>query len=325
MNVAVIGIGKLGQRHLDKWTEIEGVNIVGVIARRESELNRISQKYDTLPYKGIDELLAEQSVDVIDICTPTHTHGMFIGEAAGAGLDIICEKPIALTSKEAQDTMKLCKEKNVRLFIAHTLEFFPIYEKTKDYIQQGLIGRNLKIHMSRGVPYPADARAWYVDVSKSGGLFLDLGVHEFEWVLTTFGDVKCVSTRDIRFASGERRSIIYGIVELELVNGGAAIIELSWDEVAFRASFNVEGDEGKLTYHHTDQAPVLIDNEGLKTTPDLFRKLSKVDPYIRQLHHFKQCIEGEEQPLLSTDIAAKAVQIAELATKSVTEGIQVVD
>lgn len=325
MNVAVIGIGKLGQRHLDKWAEIDGVTVVGVIARRDSELKRISDQYGTLPYKSIEELLAEQPVDVIDICTPTHTHYLFIQEAARAGIDIICEKPIALTFQEAEKAMKYCRRHQVQLFVAHTLEFFPVYEMTKRFIHDGRLGKTVKIKLARGVPYPADARAWYVDVKKSGGLFLDLGVHEFEWLLTTFGDVIDVSTRNVRFSPADEKTVIYGVVQLQFVNGITAEIELSWDEPAFRASFEMSGETGTLTYRHVDEAPVFTDHEGMRSRPELFRVLSPIDPYIRQLSHFKRCIEGQEEPILSYTNAAKAVQIAELATKSVTEGVQKVD
>lgn len=320
MDVAVIGIGKLGQRHLDKWSEIDGVKIVGVIARREAELKKVSAKYNTQAYKSIVSLMEEQSVDVIDICTPTHTHHLFIRQAALAKTAIICEKPIGLTFAEANEIMILCKENNVLLFIAHTLEFFPIYETTKEYIQTGVLGHSLNIHMARGVPYPADSRAWYTDESKSGGLFLDLGIHEFEWILTTLGDVKTISTTDIRYAADQ--TIIYGVVHLKLVSGGYATIEVSWDEPAFRASFTIEGSKGKITYNHTDRVPTFTQYDKTESIDRLFENLSEEDPYVRQLTHFKKCIEGETEPLLTVDYAAKAVQIAELARKSVTDGIQ---
>lgn len=323
MKVAVIGIGKLGQRHLEKWSQIDDVTIVGIVARREEELDEVSEQYKTNAYKSIEELLKEQSVDVIDICTPTHTHSMFIKEAAEKEIDIICEKPITVTFKEAEEAIEFCQQRNVQLFIAHTLEFFPIYETTKKYIEEGILGEILEVQMARGVAYPADQRAWYLDEHKSGGLFLDLGVHEIEWIISTFGDVIHVSTRDVRYHSGEE-DIIYGIIELKLSNGVTVSIELSWDEQEFRSSFSIEGDKGKITYKHTDDAPVLINYDDTEQPENYFENLSTEDPYVRQLEHFKDCINRNDEPLLSNNNAARAVQVAELARKSVDNGPQVI-
>lgn len=321
MNIAVIGIGKLGQRHLDKWLEIEGVNVVGIIARDKTELKRVSRHYHTNYYQSIEALLEHESVDLIDICTPTHTHSMFIKQVAQAGVHVICEKPIALTFSEAQKAMEVCEEANVELFIAHTLAFFPIYEQMTEYLKQNVIGDHAEIHMARGVPYPADQREWYVDEEKSGGLFLDLGVHEFAWILATYGDVKSVQTRDVRYHE-VHETIIYGVVELVLRSGVIATIELSWDEPAFRASFEAKGSTGIISYNHTNEVPHVTYFDEIQDPQDLFKNLSTVDPYVRQLSHFIHCLQGQVEPKLLNSHAAQAVQIAELARRSVTEGIK---
>lgn len=319
MKVAVIGIGRLGQRHLEKWTQIEGIEIVGVMARSEEKLQAISKQYETNFFTDIQTLVKQTDVDVIDICTPTDTHYQFIKEVAYAGKDIICEKPLALTTCEANDLIELCAKKQVQLFIGHTLQFFPAYRAIRTAIANQEIGKLKEIRLSRGVPFPADTRKWYVDENKSGGLFLDLGVHEFEWVCATFGKPLSVKTDKVKYAKNDQQTIIYGIVEIQLEIGLAAYIELSWNEEQFRSSLEITGEAGMIIYHHTDEEPIFIEEETGRNTPIAVKNQLKIDPYVKQLNHFIQCIKGKEEAILSIQDAADAIALAEAATKSARE------
>lgn len=322
MKVAVIGIGKLGKRHLEKWLQIKEVEIVGIIARNEIKRNEVSEKYETIGFKSVEALLREVEVDVFDICTPTDTHLSFIKQAAKAKKHVICEKPLALTYKETQEAVEICAQNNVQLFVGQTLQFFPAYAYTKKEVENGRIGKPLVVHMARGVPYPANARDWYVDENKSGGLLLDLGVHEFEWIVSTFGKVKTATITDIKYLE-KKKTIIYGVVTLRLANEILVHVELSWDEPSFRASFKIVGEEATMKYDHKASAPTILDTKRNSTIEIPVDHLSQQDPYEAQLGHFINCIRGIETPNLSISHAADAVLIAQAARESAVTGTHV--
>ncbi|MBW8348248.1 Gfo/Idh/MocA family oxidoreductase [Bacillus sp. IITD106] len=313
MKVAVVGSGKLGQRHLASWTKIEGIEIVGVIARNQERLNKVASEYATKAFNSIEELVANTDVDVIDICTPTHTHASLVMEAANHKKHVICEKPLALSSEEADDIIKVCAENNVQLLVGQTLRFFPEYVNARVQVKNGAIGNPGVMRLSRGVPHPAE-ESWYTDGSKSGGLFMDLGVHDLDWVLWTFGDVERVMAKRVK-----RSGLEYGFINLKMTDGTIAHVELSWAETKFKASFELTGDKGMITYNHDDSNPLTVQFRS-EDHVQLPRNMMEKDPFQRQLEHFVECISGETQPIVTAADALKVIKVVEAAIKSADKG-----
>ena len=324
MKIAVIGSGKLGQRHLDSWSEMENVEVVGLIARDQTRLEEVANKYGVNSYTSIQELLADTDVDVFDICTPTDTHPELVKEAANAKKHVICEKPLALTPEEAEEMIAVCNENNVQLLVGHTLRFFPEYVNGREQILNGSIGQPGVIRMKRGVPHPPAESSWYVDESRSGGLFLDLGIHDIDWLLWTFGDVERVMAKRVKRSNEETGSVEYGFITLKMADGTICYLELSWAETKFHASFEFAGDKGMITYNHDDSTPVSLQvrsqEDSQSEAVQIPRSVLKKDPYYRQLEHFLGCIEGKEEPIVTAAEAMKAIQVAQAAIRSAEEG-----
>lgn len=318
MKIAVVGAGRLGQRHLDKWKKIEGVQVVGLVSNPGEKLQKLAEEYNVKAYESLDQLLNEADVDVIDVCTPTYTHGEIVKKAANAKKHVICEKPLATTSADAKEMISVCKENDVQLLVGHTLRFYPEYVNAREQIQNGMIGKPGVLRFFRGVPYPAD-RDWYSDEEKSGGLFLDLGTHEFDWLLWTFGGVQRVTAKHVKESSEEAGNMEYGFATLKLADGTIAYVELSWAETKFEANFELAGDKGMITYDHGQTFPVTLNvrsNESVQLPKSMMHK----DPYERQFEHFINCLKGEEEPIIQPEDALKAIEVAEAAIESVKTG-----
>ncbi|MBS4179353.1 Gfo/Idh/MocA family protein [Lederbergia citrea] len=323
MKIAVIGSGKLGQRHLDSWSKIQGVEVVGVIARNKTRLDEVANKYGIKSYTSIQELLAATDVDVIDICTPTDTHSELVKEAANAKKHVICEKPLALTAEEAEEAILVCKENNVQLHIGHTLRFFPEYANARQQILDGSIGKPGVIRMKRGVPHPPNGDSWYADEARSGGLFLDLGIHDLDWLLWTFGDVQRVMAKRVKRSSEEKGNVEFGFITLKMTDGTICYVELSWAETNFHASFELAGDKGMITYNHNESNPLEVQirpQVGNQSGVQVPRNVLEKDPYQRQLEHFVNCLLGKEEPIITAEEAAKSIKVAQAAIRSAKEG-----
>lgn len=324
LKIALIGIGRIGQRHLKIWSQLEGVEVVGVIARNEEKLQAVQAEFGVKTFTSLEALLAETEVDAFDICTPTDTHLEFAKQVAQAKKHVIASKPLAASSEEAEEIIAVCKENDVQLLVSHTLRFFPEYVNAKEQVANGAIGRPGVIRMSRGVPYPSRDRAWYTDSNRSGGLFLDLGVHEFEWIQSTFGDVQRVMARKVTHTGENGQPLEYGMVMLRLVDGTVVHVELSWAETKFRAAFELTGNKGMLTYDHEETNPVILDLHHDEDFVDMPKSMLRKDPFVRQLEHFADCLTGKAVPVVSGADALAAIRIAEAAKKSVEEGQPVV-
>src|SRR5699024_2064792 len=131
------------------------------------------------------------------------------------------------------------------------------YKDAQNQVKNGAIGQPGVIRMSRGVPHP-EMRDWYADTEKSGGLFTDLGIHEFEWIQSTFGDVERVFAKTTTYTDEQDKRLQYGLVTLRLTSGAIVNLELSWAEKAFRASFELTGNKGMITYDHAKSNPIVL-------------------------------------------------------------------
>ncbi|WP_318618014.1 Gfo/Idh/MocA family oxidoreductase [Sporosarcina sp. YIM B06819] len=320
MKIAVVGIGKLGQRHLARWSQLADVEIVGLVGRNPEKLQQVNEPYGVATFTSLEDLLAQTDVEAVDICTPTDTHFELVCQIARAGKHVICAKPLALTAAEAEEMIAICAQQNVQLLVSHTLRFFPEYANAAEQVRNGAIGRPGVIRMSRGVPYPAQDRTWYMDETKSGGLFLDLGIHEFEWIQSTFGDVQRVQAKHVKHTEPGGQSKEYGLVMLRMTDGTVVHVELSWAETKFRSSFELTGNKGMITYNHDDTNPVILDSHHNGASAVVPASMLRRDPFTRQLAHFVNCLTGKCQPIVSATDALAAIRIAEAARQSAAEG-----
>lgn len=318
VKIVVVGSGKLGQRHLDVWSRMEGVEIVGVIARNKKRLHEVAEKYQTNAYLSITEAIASTNVDLFDICTPTHTHVELIIEAAQAGKHVICEKPLALYKEDAKKAISICEQNQVHLLIGHTLRFFPEYFQARKSLLNDEIGEIGMIRMERGVPHPP--KSWYGDEEKSGGLFLDLGIHDFDWLLWSVGDVHTVMANDIKYSNSNE--LAYGMVTLRMVNGSIAYVELSWAEPEFYSLFEISGSKGMISYDSRKnnllefQPHSELDIKSDEKEVKVPSRIQQKDPFYRQLEHFLNVILGKEFPIVTAKDAMKAVELSEAIIKS---------
>lgn len=176
MRVGIVGSGSMGVRHAATWCEL-GEPVVGYspTAAHRARLADYGRVLDSLP-----ELF--DSVDVVDICTPTDTHAELAAAAAGHGLPVICEKPIARTIAQAERMLAL----SVPLFVGHLLRYFG------PHAAAGKAARS--VEMYRAVE-PPPAESWLRDEERSGGVLVDLMIHDLDYARWVAGEVISVRAR----------------------------------------------------------------------------------------------------------------------------------
>ncbi|MCM3728998.1 Gfo/Idh/MocA family oxidoreductase [Neobacillus cucumis] len=323
MKIAVIGTGTMGKLHLETWSKMNNVSIVGILGRKKDAVDQLSETYKCSSFTDFDELL-NTDVDVIDICLPTYLHKEYLAKAAQKGKHIICEKPLALDQVECKEVLEICQKCNVQLFVGHTLRFFPEYKQAHDQITRGLIGQPGVVRLSRGGPYPQGRNSWYHDEDKSGGILLDLGIHDFDWVRWTFGEVERVFAKQVHRKWQDGNAIAYALVTLRMQSGTIVHLELSWAKKEFESSYEIAGSKGMIVYNHQDSKPIKLNlvNAGAKNKVDVAvpETIAAKTPLQLQLEHFMNCLENDEQPLVSAEDAMKAVEIAVAAVESIRSG-----
>src|SRR5204862_6098197 len=140
-------------------------------------------------------------------------HYEMVMAAAGAGKQVVCEKPLARTLEQGQAMVAACRRAGVRLLVAHVVRFFPEYALARSLVVEGRIGRPGVLRLARGSYRPKKPRGnWFLDVEKSGGLLLDLMIHDFDYARWVGGEVGSVYVRSVGTGGGGRAdgTVAYG-------------------------------------------------------------------------------------------------------------------
>ena len=181
MNAAIVGLGFVGRAHLDALRRL-GVHVAGILGstpeRAETAANSLG-----LPraYKSLTELAADPSVHVVHLCTPNHLHFQETSELLRAGKHVLCEKPLALDSRESAALVSLLKETGRVGCVAYNLRYYPLCQEARSLIRKGAIGQVKLIHgsfLQDWLLFPTDWN-WRLEAKLGGELraVSDIGTH----------------------------------------------------------------------------------------------------------------------------------------------------
>ena len=201
MRVGIAGTGFMGSTHAAAWSATEA-SIQGFVAKTTALAEPLARQYGAAAYPDYKKMLND--VDVVDICTPTFLHHEMVLAAAAAGKHIVCEKPLARTVEQGQEMIAACKKAGVQLIVAHVVRYFPEYALAREQIRNGEIGDLAVLRLTRGSFQPKKIEDnWFVDFEKSGGMMLDLMIHDIDLIHNLVGsEIKSVHAAGISVISG---------------------------------------------------------------------------------------------------------------------------
>lgn len=249
LNIGVIGAGRIGRVHANNLaTRIPAANVLMVADLVEDAARQCARQH-TIPYavRDYQDVLGNPEIAAVVICTATDTHAQIIEEAAQAGKHIFCEKPIALSLATIDRALDAVDRAGVKLQIGFNRRFDATFRRVRHAIERGEIGTVELLHIISRDPAPPPIE--YVRVS--GGMFLDMSIHDFDMARFLVGsEVEQVYTMAgvmvdpaigaagdvdtavimLRFASGaigtidNSRRAVYGYDQrVELLGSGGAI------------------------------------------------------------------------------------------------------
>ena len=323
MKIGIAGAGFMGSVHAEAWAHT-GAQISGLLAATPDEAQPLAEEYGAPIYEDYSAMLSE--IDVVDICTPTHLHYDMVLAAAAKGVDVICEKPLARTVQQAQAMVMACQQAGVRLLVAHVVRFFPEYALAKSAVEAGDIGQPGVIRLSRGSFRPKKPVGnWFLDDSKSGGILMDLMIHDYDYARWIAGEVESVFAKKV--SDGHPQAPVdYGLAILKHRNGTLSHINGAWayPPPTFCTQLEIAGDRGLIEFDSDATAPIknlILKSDG-QDSADVGIPASPVSesPYTTQIKEFyNTLLEGTPARITPADGLA-AVQIAQAALKSAETG-----
>jgi len=322
LNVAIVGAGTMGNIHASCCRDAEGVELAGVTDTVPEKARALADRFGGRTYPDVKTMCADPDVDIVAVCVPTPWHCETTIEAANRGKHVFLEKPIARTIDEAERLVQACDHAGVKLFVAHVVRYFQAYIQIKEMIEAGKVGTVGVVRALRGGPFPRIADNWYADRGKSGGLIVDMIIHDYDWLRWCFGEAKRVYARDL----GARNLpfIDYALVCIRFKSGVIAHVIGSWAYSGnFRTALEVAGSKGMIQMNTDECAPISIEMQakegggGGVAVPMI--PIAK-SPYLLEWEEFIQWINGKCEPRVSPEDGVEALRIALAAEQSANTG-----
>lgn len=310
MKVLLVGAGGMGRVHARSWKQIPDVEltIFDTTWTKADELARAHGAGRATSFAaGIDEC------DAVDICTPTPQHFDYALQAAKAGKAVLCEKPILRTLERADELKEAVAQSGSLFMPGHVVRFFPNYRKAHDLIVAGEIGRPAAFTLHRGGKGPVGTDAWFQDESLSGGVLLDLAIHDFDWLLWTIGPVAELTSRRVDMKEVAGRD--FALTTLKFECGAVAVVESTWmDPSGFHTWFDLSGSNGLLQHDSREESSLSL-NAGSRSGWENPRAPG-TDPYYLECKALRDAFVGEAPLAVTLDEGLAALKVSLAAIES---------
>ena len=318
IGVAFLGFGRMGETHLRNLAAIADVRVV-VVADERAERAELGKAMSGAEFATTDQVEAinHPSVDAVVISTPTDTHARLIELASKAGKAVFSEKPIALDLAETRQVVQVVKEQKVPVQLGFMRRFDPGYARARAMIDAGELGKLETFRALSRDTYPPS----YEFLLGSGGLFLDMSVHDLDLARFLVGEVDEVFAWggvliDERFARANDANTAVTI--LRFTNGVLGVAETSrrsnW---SYDIRTEVAGAKGKVVVEAPQKTPIMFANDfrssfdHYENFPDRFEAA-----YRLELEAFFKALRENRAPSPGPEDALETLRLAVAVTKS---------
>ncbi|MDD2599665.1 MAG: Gfo/Idh/MocA family oxidoreductase [Kiritimatiellae bacterium] len=334
--VAIVGFGFMGRMHFGHWKKQRGFEVVALCDKNTAQFTEgieggnlagadNSTDYGkAVIYDDFDKMLAEAKPDVIALTLPTPLHVPLTVQALKAGVSVLCEKPMALNAKLCNEMVAAAAEApdGAQLMVGHCLRFWPCYTYLKKLIDTQKYGSVVAASFKRYSAMPGWGKGanWFMDESKSGGVALDLHIHDADMVNFLFGMPKSVTSS----ANYNSDGLMTFITTLYDVGDAVVSAEGCWamtQSFGFEASYMVTF-ENAVAVMNTNAADALVvyPAKGKKFVP----KLKAGDGYAHEIKWFADKLKGlEVEPVITPEQSRDSVRIIDAEKRSAKSGRKV--
>jgi predicted dehydrogenase len=193
VGIALVGAGAFGRFCLEAFAQMPEVRIAAVVDIERERAESLAAKYQAQSYDSLDTALEQPDIQIVALNTPPYLHGVQGLNVLRAGKHLFCEKPLATTLADATSLIQEAEKQGRYLTVDYIMRHNPYVEAAANLARDGILG-NLRhmdlINHAAGLDLPADH--WFWDKSKSGGIWIEHGVHFFDmfaWIARTPGTV----------------------------------------------------------------------------------------------------------------------------------------
>lgn len=326
LGVGVLGVGEMGRRHAENLRRL--VPSARLVAVADVSAERARQTADELEvdssYGSLEAMLECKGLDAVVIATPDKFHAAGIKLSAAAGKDILCEKPLALTLADAQESLEAVSKAGVRLQVGFMRHYDPAYSAAMKRVEAGEIGIPV-VFKSIGRDKDGPPLSAYQS-NVNGMLFYGNTIHDFDlsrWLMhDEVTEVHAFTTVAIRPEVAQFGDVVASVVNLKFAQGAIGNIE-SGAQAAYGYDVRTEvvGSKGSIMIGSLNRLPAtfLSANGGSQILADHFLS-TFADAYVAEMRDFVDTMLGDRLPLVGGNDGLQALAIAVAAEQSHLQG-----
>jgi scyllo-inositol 2-dehydrogenase (NAD+) len=322
LGVGVLGVGEMGRRHAENLRRLVPqarlVAVADAVLRRAHEVAadlEIENAYDSL-----EEMLDCKGLDAVIIATPDKFHVAAVELAAGAGKDILCEKPLALNLADAHAALTAVSKSGVRFQVGFMRRYDIAYADAMKRIEAGEIGMPV-IFRSIGRDKDGPTLSSY-QANLNGMLFYTNTIHDFDlarWLMRDeVAEVHAYTTVAIRPEVAEFKDVVASVVNLTYVNGAIGNIESHAQAIyGYDVRTEVVGSKGSILIGNLNRAAMtmLTSNGGTQSIIDHFLT-AFADAYLAEIQDFVDGTLHDRPPRVTGEDGLRALAMAVAAERS---------
>jgi len=320
VNIAVIGTGRMGSVHVENLVNhVKNANLMAICDIRLDVAQKVADKLEiTRVVRDYRELLADPQIEAVLIAASTDTHASIIKDAAAAGKHIFCEKPLALDLESIDEALAAVAKANVKLQVGFNRRFDKSFQRVHEIVDSGEIGRPCVLRITNRDPELPSKEFLRV----SGGMFLDMTIHDFDMARFMIGEVDEVYAIGNVLIDPELETfgdIDTDIVTLKFSNGTIGAIDNSRQAV-----YGYDQRLEVFCLNGVALAENEVVNTVVKANPDGFHSaliphffMQRYAPcYIEEINQFIECVREDKQTPTTGIDGRMAVVLGHAAWKS---------
>ena len=322
LNFGILGCGMIADVHAGAINSIEGANLYGAADNNLQCAQNYAQKYGIKAYDSYEDMLADENIDVVCICTPSGFHAQNAIAALNAGKHVVLEKPMAITYSDTEKLNEICKKTDKKLTVISQMRFAKDVNKLKDLVAEGAFGTlafcNLYMKYWRSEEYFSSS-AWKGTLAfDGGGALMNQGIHGVDLLLYIAGNAKVL---------GAKKQTVYHKVEVEdsvaallqFDNGAIGTLEASTCTYpGFERRLEILGSSGcavlcedKLEKLVLDGKTVIENGVAEVAATSSNPAAVQYENHALQIGNLIKAIKGEEELLIDGIEGQRAVKLIE--------------
>ena len=324
LNVGVIGLGRLGTVYARDLAHLVPNARLTAVADEQGQLaEKFAKENNILKwYASHQDLIADKEIDAVAVITPTHTHRDIVIEAAEHGKAIFCEKPITISLEKSREMVQVLERTGAFFQMGFQRRFDRGYVEARKKIEAGDIGTPVVLKSTSRDPFAPPME--FCDPAASGGLILDMGIHDFDVARMLMGEIESVYSIGGALVYHEMKDIgdiDNAIITLNFENGTLGVVDVSRNAVyGYDIRAEVLGSKGTLQIGYLKETPLnVLTKEGVThdVVPHFMERFAEA--YLTQIINFVDNVLQDKGPAITAADGIAALTVGIAATRSFAE------